>query len=429
MKFIYQNTTTLDETTILKTAESLNEYGNKIAEVISSGEYNEPECTVNLPTDADILSSVHAMVAKKKTDQLKYVVVVGIGGSNLGTKAVYDALWGHYDNMEPLRFPKMLFLDTQDECILKKTITLLSSCSSLDEFVINVISKSGGTTETMANLEVLSPALSERFGDITSRLVFTTVEGSALHKKAQEKSIDVLFMPEQVGGRYSVFSSVGLFPLALLGVDIEKLRKGAENMRDICGNKSSIQNNPAKLSASILYLLSLQGKVINDNFIFLPQLESLGKWYRQLMGESIGKEGKGITPTVSMGSVDLHSVAQLYLEGPNDKITTFVSGGEPLENTSVPSQLTYEIVPAIQGKSIFDIMHAIIGGTLIAYHNQNRAYTHVVFEKLDEESLGEFLQFKMLEMMYLGKLLGVNTFDQPGVELYKVETKRLLEEL
>jgi glucose-6-phosphate isomerase len=258
-------------------------------------------------------------------------------------------------------------------------------------------------------------------------MVFTTVEGSKMHAQATEKQIDVLFMPDQVGGRYSILSAVGLFPLALAGINIEGLRRGAANMRDICGKKTSSEENPAMISASILYLLSREGKNINDNFIFLPQFESMGKWYRQLMGESIGKEGKGITPTVSMGSVDLHSVAQLYLDGPNDKITTFITGTTALEYVSVPESLTYNIVPAIRGKKIFDIMQAIVGGTMIAYHNQGRAYTHIGFEKLDEESMGEFMQFKMLEMMYLGKLFQVNTFDQPAVEIYKVETKKLLE--
>ena len=249
-----------------------------------------------------------------------------------------------------------------------------------------------------------------------------------MHAQATEKNIDVLFMPDQVGGRYSVFSAVGLFPLALASFNIEKLRSGAANMRDICGKRSSAEDNPAMISASILYLLSLQGKNINDNFIFLPQLESLGKWYRQLMGESIGKMGKGITPTVSMGSVDLHSVAQLYLDGPNDKITTFITGTQALEDAQVPGELSYNIVPAIRGKKIFDIMQAIVGGTLIAYKNQGRAYMQIGFEKLDEEALGEFMQFKMLEMMYLGKLFQVNAFDQPAVEIYKKETKKLLEE-
>lgn len=428
MIFSYKNTTNLDESEIVKTTQSLDKYQKQIAQVIESGTYDAPECTVNLPTDDELLKHVNDMVAQKKPAELKYIVVIGIGGSNLGTKAVYDAFYGHYDNLEPERFPKMIFLDTQDEKILKKAITLLSSVNTQDEIIINVISKSGGTTETMANLELLSSALSGKFPQIKERMVFTTVEGSKMHEQAKQHGIDVLFMPEMVGGRYSVFSSVGLFPLALCGFNIEKLRHGAANMQDICGKRSSSEENPAMLSASILYLSALQDKKINDNFIFLPQLESLGKWYRQLMGESIGKEGKGMTPTVSMGSVDLHSVAQLYLDGPNNKITTFITGTKAWEDTHVPQHLEYNIVPSIAGKSIHSIMDAIVGGTLIAYKNQGRGYMHIGFEELNEETLGEFMQFKMCEMMYLGKLFGVNTFDQPAVEIYKVETKRLLEE-
>ena len=181
-------------------------------------------------------------------------------------------------------------------------------------------------------------------------------------------------------------------------------------------------------SAAILYLLSQQGKNINDNFIFLPQLESMGKWYRQLMGESVGKEGKGITPTVSIGSTDLHSVGQLYLGGPKDKITTFIYATEELAETTVPEKLIYGLVPVIKGKKIHSIMNAIVQGTKIAYKNQELPHMEIGFDKIDEEALGEFLQFKMIEMMYLGHLMNVNTFDQPHVELYKVETKKILEE-
>jgi len=427
MKFSYKDTSQLDESEILKTASSLDDYQKQISAVIDSANYEAPECTVNLPTDDVLLKTVQEMVSKKKSELLKYLIVIGIGGSNLGTKAIYDAFYGHYDNLELDRFPKMLFLDTQDERILKKTLTLLSRCSSPDEFMINAISKSGGTTETMANLELLSSALTERFGNISKHIVFTTVEGSKMHEKAVEKGIDTLFMPGRVGGRYSVFSAVGLFPLALIGINVEELRNGAANMRDICGKRSSSENNPAMISASILYQSSLLSKNINDNFIFLPQLESLGKWYRQLMGESIGKDGKGITPTVSMGSVDLHSMAQLYLDGPNDKVTTFISGETQLEETHEPDTLEFDIVPVIAGKSIHSIMNAIVGGTQIAYKNQGRPYMHIQLETLNEETLGEFIQFKMIEMMYLGKLFEVNAFDQPAVEIYKVETKKLLE--
>ncbi len=428
MYFKYQNTTNLEEHQIAETGKTLDTYRDHLVNVMESGNYEAAESSINLPTDDTLLKNVQELVEKKKTEILKYIIVIGIGGSNLGTKAIYDAIHGYYDLLEPDRFPKMIFLDTQDETILSKVVPLLSSCTSKDELLINAISKSGGTTETMTNLEVLSSSLSQKFPDIADRIVFTTDEGSNMHKKAAELGIDVLLMPKQVGGRFSVLSAVGLFPLALAGFDIDKLRRGAANMRDICGKRVFFEDNPAMASASILYLLSQQGKNINDNFIFLPQLESLGKWYRQLMGESVGKNGKGITPTVSIGSTDLHSVGQLYLGGPKDKITTFVYATENLNGTTVPEELTYNLVPVIKGKKIHSIMNAIVQGTKIAYKNQHIPYMEIGFEKIDEEALGEFLQFKMIEMMYLGKLMEVNTFDQPHVELYKVETKKILEE-
>ncbi len=427
MYFQYKNSTGLTEEKIRETAPKLDEYKEHLKSVIETGNYEAAESSINLPTDNTLLRNVMVLVEKKKTDTLKYVVVVGIGGSNLGTKAVYDALHGYYDIFEPKRFPKMIFLDTQDETVLSKVVPLLSSCSSKEEFLINAISKSGGTTETMTNLEVLSSSLSQKFSDITDRIVFTTDEGSNMHKKATELGIDALLMPKQVGGRFSVLSAVGLFPLALAGFDIAGLRLGAANMRDICGKRVFSDDNPAMISASILYMLSLQGKNINDNFTFLPQLESLGKWYRQLMGESVGKDGKGITPTVSVGSTDLHSVGQLYLGGPKDKITTFIYSTEELTNLAVEGELRYNLVPVIKEKKIHSIMNAIVQGTKIAYKNQELPYMEIGFEKLDEESLGEFIQFKMIEMMYLGHLMDVNTFDQPHVELYKIETKKILE--
>lgn len=140
-----------------------------------------------------------------------------------------------------------------------------------------------------------------------------------------------------------------------------------------------------------------------------------------------GKNGKGITPTVSVGSVDLHSVAQLYLGGPKDKVTTFVYT-EPDNSLILEDASRYPLVPNIEGKSIDQITHAIIGGTKAAYLKAGLPYMEYVLEKLTAYELGAFLQFKMCEMMYLGKLMEVNTFDQPEVELYKTETKRILSE-
>jgi glucose-6-phosphate isomerase len=240
-------------------------------------------------------------------------------------------------------------------------------------------------------------------------------------------------MPKKVGGRYSVLSPVGLFPLAVLGVDIKKLLDGAAHMRAQCLKPA--HENPAILRAAILANAWDQGRTIADNFYFKTDFESVGKWYRQLMGESIGKEWNrehthqvwmGMTPTVSIGSTDLHSMAQLYFGGPNDKLFTIIT----VKNTAavkVPSMPEFEpLVHNIQGKRLSAIMEAIVGGVKVTLEKENRPYCSIELADAAEESIGALLQLHMMEMMYLAALLDVNPFDQPNVESYKVETKRIL---
>ncbi|PIZ64674.1 hypothetical protein COY14_04160 [Candidatus Roizmanbacteria bacterium CG_4_10_14_0_2_um_filter_36_9] len=426
MKFLYKRSSQIDEKELIKQMDFLETYQSHLQDVISIGGYEADEASINLPSDKKLLENILEMVEKKKSTNLKYIIVVGIGGSNLGTKAIYDALYGYFDTLRADRFPKMIFLDTQVASVLSNLKILLSTVSSPDEVLINVISKSGSTTETMANFEVVFEMLKDRFSTIASRVVFTTNEGSKLHEVGNIKNISVLNLPSSVGGRYSIFSAVGLFPLALLGVNIKKLTSSAANMRDMCVNSQGFEN-PSLVSASILFTQSQQGKSINDNFIFAPELESLGKWYRQLMGESIGKDNKGITPTVSVGSTDLHSVGQLYLGGPKDKTTTFIYSEAGGEEILVPENTLLGLVDMIEGKKILLIIKAIIEGTKLAYAKQGIPFMEIVFSSINIAEIAAFMQFKMIEMMYLGKLFNVNAFDQPHVELYKTEVKKILE--
>jgi len=409
----------------------LEAYTARLLEVRQGGAYEAYESSICMPNDMALLEQVQVVVGQKVTAELKYSIVVGIGGSNLGTKAVYDALFGARDVLEPARFPKMLFAETTDPEWLATAVCLLETLDSADEVLVTVISKSGGTTETMANFEVIMQALNGKFGSAEDRVVAITDEGSKLWDAAGVKNIARLSLPEPVGGRYSVLSAVGLLPLASVGVDIERLRKGAGDMLDrVLG-----EDNIAAQSAAVLALSREKGCIINDNFFFHPELESVGKWYRQLMGESVGKElsleGKvvhaGITPTVSLGSTDLHSVGQLDLGGPHDKLTTFVSSGKAAA-VAIPSERVFgELVPMINGKTAETIMAAILEGVKIAYQKKGLPFMEVVLDAVDEYSVGAYLQFKMVEMMYLGRLLDVNSFDQPNVESYKIETKQILE--
>jgi len=411
--------------------ESLAGYTTRLRQVNESGAYDAPESSLNLPGDEALLARVKAVATEKVTEALKYSIVVGIGGSNLGTKAVYDALFGQRDLLEPARFPKMLFAETTDPEWLAQVVRLLETLAGPAEVLVTVISKSGGTTETLANFEIIMQTLREKFGEVTDRVVAITDEGSKLWDAAAAKNIAHLAIPAPVGGRYSVLSAVGLLPLLSVGIDIEELRRGANDMLGRCLGEDNI----AARSAAVLALQQERGYHINDNFFFHPELESVGKWYRQLMGESVGKEQSldgaivhaGITPTVSLGSTDLHSVGQLYLGGPKDKLTTFVSSGQSAA-ISVPGERVFpELIPMINGKSATDIMIAILEGVKIAYQKADLPFMEVVLDAVDVYSIGAYLQFKMLEMMYLGQLLNVNSFDQPNVESYKIETKRLLE--
>jgi len=247
--------------------------------------------------------------------------------------------------------------------------------------------------------------------------------------------VTYLTIPKQVGGRYSVLSAVGLFPLCALGVDIDALHQGASDIRSYCLN-DDLAHNPAAQSAAVVAYHHQSGKIISDTFVFNSELESLGKWYRQLLGESIGKEHDvdgnqvftGITPTVSVGSTDLHSVGQLYLGGPKDKLTTFVYSTDESQKLLVPNERTFSsVVEMVNGKTTNDVMSAILEGVKIAYNKQQVPFMSVELASITPYEIGAFMQFKMMEMMYLGKLLNVNPFDQPNVESYKLETKRILE--
>jgi len=394
--------------------------------------YEDMRASINLPFDRKNLDKVNELAKKYKN--IDYVIVVGIGGSNLGTMAVVEAVKGRFHNYTTNK-TKILFADTVDPDSLSSIAELMkSSLKKRKKVLLCFITKSGGTTETIANFEFLFTILKKQNKKAEDFVVAITDADSKLHGFAQNKKFKILTIPKRVGGRYSVFSAVGLFPLAVVGVDIEQLLIGAQSMAKACLN-TSILENPAAVSATLLLIHFDKKKNINDNFFFSTDMESVGKWYRQLMGESIGKKhdihsriiNAGITPTVSIGSTDLHSMAQLYLGGPYDKYTTFITINNHNNNIKVPNMKEYDaLVPNIQGREISEIMDAIIDGVKAAFKKGNRPYAEIILPDKSEFAIGQLLQFKMMEMMYLGSLLMVNPFDQPSVEEYKTETKNIL---
>ena len=406
-------------------AKQLESYRRHLVGVREKGGFDDLECSINLAFSKHI-DAILEKAEAYRTKQLKIIVVIGIGGSNLGTQAVYDALPGK--NIE------ILFLDTVSSTHFTSVFEKLTKqCKNKKQFLLISISKSGGTTETMANTEALLFALKKPYKDVYDRLVVISDDGSKFFEAAKKQKIDHLGIPKNVGGRYSVFSTVGLFPLAVAGFDVHKLIEGARGAVED-GLLGDTSQNHALVSAYATYMHAKNGRSIHNTFLFAPELESLGKWYRQLMGESVGKEkdldgrvvNTGITPIVSIGSTDLHSMAQLYFGGPDDKFTNIVSirtsGRVP-----IPSKLLFpNMVEHLASKSLDDVMHAIVGGVTAAYQKRKRPFLSIELEAASEKELGYYLQFRMVEMMYLAQLLNVNAFDQPNVEEYKVQTRKML---
>lgn len=406
-------------------AKRLESYRRHLVEVRKHNSYDELECSINLPFSTH-LGAILEKAESYRTKQLKLIVVIGIGGSNLGTQAIYDAL--------PRKNVEILFLDTVSSTHFSLVLeTLKKQCKNKKQFLIVSISKSGGTTETMANTEALLAHLKKTYADVKDRLVVLSDDGSKFFDLAKKQKIDHLGIPHMVGGRYSVFSVVGLFPLAVAGYNVRSLMSGARSAVED-GLLGDVAQNHALVSAHATATQKEKHRTIHNTFLFAPELESLGKWYRQLMGESIGKEkdleGRvvhtGITPIVTIGSTDLHSMAQLYFGGPDDKFTNIISV-RTSTRVLIPSKLVFpNLVEHLSSKSLDDIMRAIVGGVTATYQKLKHPFITIELERLDEKELGYYLQFRMMEMMYLAHLLNVNAFDQPNVEDYKTETKKHL---
>jgi glucose-6-phosphate isomerase len=398
-------------------------------------DYSTDYASVNLPFDAELLNTIFATVKEKKSLSPTSLVVIGIGGSNLGTIAVLEALRGKFYNEH--HDVNVYFVDTVDSDNINDIAELVErDLATGNNIVLNVISKSGTTTETIANFEIFLEILkSHRPYNYHNFVVATTDKDSALWKLGKEEEFALLAIPDNVGGRYSVFSAVGLFPLCFLDIDIEELVQGAQN-GFVCSTQEQLHTNYAAVSAATLLAHYKQGNItIHDTFLFSVALEGLGAWYRQLSAESLGKAynknneliNTGILPTISIGSTDLHSVAQLYLAGPYNRFTTFIAVEKNQSDAIIPDYAIFEtLVPHIQNKPLAAIMNAILRGTQRAYQNDKRPFITMTLPEKSAYYIGQLMQIKMIEIMYLGFLLNINPFDQPQVESYKRETKNIL---
>jgi glucose-6-phosphate isomerase len=410
IKFNFQKTSRVPRNFYQKRKE-VSGYLKKIENILAKKDFSHPESFLALPEEK-------SSFGQKTGSKLKLIIVVGIGGSNQGAQAVYSALKNKKKNLA-----EILFLDSLNPLFLSKAIFRFKSANiKKGEAAVCLISESGKTFETIANFFTLFSAVKK----YQPKIFVITDFGSPLWQFAQKNGWPVLSMPKAVVGRYSVFSAVGLFPLNLAGINANELLSGAREANKICLKNDPLKN-PALASALTIFYHWQKRKNIYSNLVFPPDLENFGKWYVQLMAEGLGKRGKGITPTVTTGTTDFHAIGQLYFDGPKDKLINFIF----VENLDIDFQIPRDkdlaqLFPGSQGKKIWQVNRVIFEGVKKAYFIKKLPFTETILAKLDERSLGALFQMKMIEIILLAKLMKINAFDQPGVELYKKETRKIL---
>lgn len=407
-------------------------YAALLRSAVSDTAYTTPESALAAAGDARTLDDACALAARYGT-HLKTVLLVGIGGSDLGARAVYDACAGHLDTAVRDRVPRLIAFDTIEPALLARMEPVIRNHASPEEIALVVVSKSGTTTETLVNARALHALLADHFGaDAAARRTILISDAHASFAEiAPRCGMTHVPMPASIGGRFSVFTAVGLVPLALLGMDVQALCAGALAAARAAAPERGA-SAPATL-ASLLHHAYADGLRIHELLCWDPALATLGRWYRQLLAESIGKEHSfdgvrvGITPSIAIGSTDLHSLGQLVFGGPRTRFTTFVSADTVDEETAphkVPaSPFTLGDADA-HPPHVF--LRAIQSGVEATYRAQGLPYAHIALSALSAREVGAFMATQMASVMYLARLFEVNAFDQPNVETYKQETRRIL---
>lgn len=380
-------------------------------------------------------------VAKRFQEKLDRVVVLGIGGSYMGAKALLDGCcqpyWNELSRGARGSRPRMYFEGNNvDNDASQALLRLLASERSADgkpNWGIVVISKSGGTLETAAAFrQFLSALESECGGDVAAvreRVIPVTGDSGKLFNFAKELGCaDVFPVPDGVGGRFSVLSAVGLVPAAILGLNVVQLLQGAAAMNKHF-REAAPSENVVLQYAAVNHLMEIKrGASIRLLSVWSKALESAGMWYDQLLAESLGKHEKGATPLTTLNTRDLHSRHQQHQEGRRDKIVNNLIvenyRDDPLpigRRSSDPDGLN-----EIADRTFPQVMKAAIDGTNQALRDDGRPSTNLYIPRTDEASLGQYFQMLMLATVIEGRLLGINPYGQPGVEAYKKNMNRLL---
>ena len=385
---------------------------------------------LHLPTNYDKKEFARIKKAAKKIKkESDILVVIGIGGSYLGARAVIESLTSTFNNMlttKERKYPQILFAGNN---LSPNYINELIEYIGDKDFSVNVISKSGTTTEPAIAFRIFREILENKYGidEARSRIYVTTdKKKGALKTLADSEGYEEFVIPDNIGGRFSVLTAVGLLPIATAGIDIDKLMEGAKNAQErfddpnlkynICYQYAVVRN--------ILYKLCKTTEILVN---YEPKMQYFTEWWKQLYGESEGKDEKGIFPAGALFTTDLHSMGQYIQDGRRTLFETVIRIKEPNSDIKINSDddnldgLNY-----LAGKGLDYVNKKAMEGTIEAHVSGDVPNIVIEIEKLDEESIGELIYFFEKACAISGNILGVNPFDQPGVEKYKTNMFKLL---
>ncbi len=368
----------------------------------------------------DILLTAKSI--KRKCDNF---VVLGIGGSALGPTAVFQALCHLRHNELPRNKRKAPKLYVEDNVDPERMVALLDVLD-LDKTIFNVVTKSGATSETMAQYLIIMDILKKKYGENAKDHMIATTSANKgnLIKIAKQEGLKTFYIPDGVGGRFSELCPVGLLPAAVVGIDIKQMLLGAKYMDRICKNRD-IMRNPALMSA-LLQVLSMQkGKNISVMMPYADSLKYIADWYCQLWGESLGKavdnDGNevfvGQTPVKALGVTDQHSQVQLYREGPFDKVITLIAVKDYRKTVEISKGC--EDIPDVSflcGHTMNELINAEREATEYALTTSHRLNHTIILPEVNAYTIGQLLYMFEMETAYAGAMLNIDTFNQPGVE-------------
>ena len=382
---------------------------------------------VHLPENYDRAEFLRIKAAAQKIQSdSQALVVIGIGGSYLGARGVIECLRSPNYNLKKKNTPNIYFIGNG---LSSEALSEVTELLDGVDFSVNVISKSGTTTEPAVAFRFFRAMLEEKYGkDGAAHRIYATTDAhkGALKSLADANGYETFVVPDDIGGRYSVLTAVGLLPIAVAGINIDALMSGAHDMMEIC-RQDDLAVNPAWQYAAARYQLYRIGKKVEILAAYEPSFRFMAEWWKQLYGESEGKENKGLFPASVEFTADLHSMGQYIQQGERHLIETVVRFGASAHQNTVPfDEANGDGLNFLAGKSMDEIATHAMDGTLLAHVEGGVPNMILHAGKNDEHTLGELIYFFEYACGLSGYLLDVNPFDQPGVEAYKKNMFALL---